>query len=431
LKQVLIISYFYPPCNLTAANRADAWAEHLINHDFYPVVLTRKWEKTIETLYDIEYPTSDGELIDENDKRKIHYLPQKSNLKARVANKFGVKRLMLVRKMMSFIELILQNVSLKFSNYNSFYEKADTILKENVNIKIVIITGNPFQLFNIGHSLKKKYPHIQWIADYRDEWTTRPNFENKLWISILNSYNQLFEKKWLKSAIFFTYPNSAYINRIESLTSKKGEVLINGFTQINSNYSPSIDKKEFLEITFSGTLYHHQNIEIFAQGFVSYMDKYPNSKLRLNFIGVSLNSGIEDKLKRLFNLHFDKLKVSSRVSTKDLEKITERTSAFIMFPIRNMPGVIPTKVFDYLTYHKPIIFCPSDGGEIDNLLTKTSLGIFLNTTDEVFNYLEKIDHDFKNNVLIEVKPNIAAISDYSRQGQVAILAKLLNDLDVN
>jgi hypothetical protein len=59
------------------------------------------------------------------------------------------------------------------------------------------------------------------------------------------------------------------------------------------------------------------------------------------------------------------------------------------------------------------------------------LGIFLNTTDEVFNYLEKIDHDFKNNVLIEVKPNIAAISDYSRQGQVAILAKLLNDLDVN
>ncbi|MFM7666825.1 MAG: glycosyl transferase family 1, partial [Bacteroidota bacterium] len=43
MKKVLIISYFFPPCNLTASNRIAGWKKHLPEFGIYPIIVTRNW----------------------------------------------------------------------------------------------------------------------------------------------------------------------------------------------------------------------------------------------------------------------------------------------------------------------------------------------------------------------------------------------------
>lgn len=47
MKKVLIISYFFPPCNLTASQRSMGWARYLREQGWDPIVVTRNWEQHI------------------------------------------------------------------------------------------------------------------------------------------------------------------------------------------------------------------------------------------------------------------------------------------------------------------------------------------------------------------------------------------------
>jgi hypothetical protein len=52
MEKILIISYFFKPCNMTAANRTTYWSENFYRYNLYPIVITRKWEKEINVLSD-------------------------------------------------------------------------------------------------------------------------------------------------------------------------------------------------------------------------------------------------------------------------------------------------------------------------------------------------------------------------------------------
>ena len=97
-------------------------------------------------------------------------MPYKGSLKDRIfeKNKKGKK---LIRKALSFKELYFQHSSIGALPYANIFKKATELIKEE-KIRNVIITGNPFECFHFGYELKKKFPSINWIADYRDDWTT-------------------------------------------------------------------------------------------------------------------------------------------------------------------------------------------------------------------------------------------------------------------
>jgi hypothetical protein len=75
MEKILIISYFFKPCNMTAANRTTYWSENFYRYNLYPIVITRKWEKEINVLSDSSHKTSIGINLDKNERRTIYYLP--------------------------------------------------------------------------------------------------------------------------------------------------------------------------------------------------------------------------------------------------------------------------------------------------------------------------------------------------------------------
>ena len=76
-----IISYFFPPCNLTASQRVASWAKYLSKSGFYPVVITRKWERHVQSFKDCHYTTTNETDIEKHDHYEVHYMPYKANLR--------------------------------------------------------------------------------------------------------------------------------------------------------------------------------------------------------------------------------------------------------------------------------------------------------------------------------------------------------------
>ena len=116
MQKVLLISYFFPPCNLTASRRIEGWVKYLHEFGYYPIVITRKWEKPIKSGKDMHFATSRGIDVIKDNHKEIHYLPYNPNFRDKIytSNKYSI-----VQKLMSFLELFFQNWNIKFCPFNN------------------------------------------------------------------------------------------------------------------------------------------------------------------------------------------------------------------------------------------------------------------------------------------------------------------------
>ncbi|NBU47545.1 MAG: glycosyltransferase, partial [Flavobacteriales bacterium] len=212
-------------------------------------------------------------------------------------------------------------------------------------------------------------------ADYRDEWNSRPSFEKKF--NIIKIVNSQFEKKWLSNVEFFTYVNDEYLERIEQFVSKKGHVIENGYNEPIPCENEVVDLKT-LSFTFLGTLYGHQEIYLTSNLLQSFQKHHPKLSLELNFIGISIQDKQVERVRKQFSW-CQELMIRERLDSSEIKPIIARTDIFLMFPIQKMKGVIPTKVYDYLPYRKPILFYPNDEGRIAEVLRKTGFNLLNNS----------------------------------------------------
>ena len=168
MKKIIIISYYFPPANFVGSDRIDAWAKNLFSHGIKPIIITRNWNLNQKNIVD---PIKNNEFkhIINND-YEIYQLPVKRSIRDKLSKYSSLK---LIQKAFTFIDLIKCNFVLSNSwNNKSFFGQAKKLIESDSEITSVIISGRPFQNFMVGARLKKKF-NIQWIPDYRDDWTTR------------------------------------------------------------------------------------------------------------------------------------------------------------------------------------------------------------------------------------------------------------------
>jgi len=405
MRKILFISYFYPPCNLTASNRVFYWAHLFAKNNFDTTVLTRHWPTQIETFDDLYLSEKFGEIQTHEDNVKVVCVDEYNSFFKKMKQRRSIKFFGL-SKLISFIDLFFSYRFLFFSQYKFFKKKAAEIIAREPNNWIVIISAGPHQMFHVGYLLKKQFPELIWIADYRDEWSSRPIFEKKF--NYLNILNRKFEKRWLSNIEFFTYVNDQYVERIEQFINKEGHVIENGYND-PIQFENLEEDLSTLSFTFLGTLYNHQEISSTSNLLHSFQKQHPKLSVKLNFVGISLQDGQVERVRHLFKW-CQELRITARLNTTELKPIIARTDIFLMFPIQNMKGVIPTKVYDYLPYRKPIMFYPNDAGKIGEILNSSNLGIIGTDQREVFLQLEQFVLNKK-----KLPNSFTNIENYSRE----------------
>lgn len=420
MKKILIISYFFPPSNITGGYRVFSWAKYLNNFGIYPVIVTRRWDKSSEQ----------GIIYEKFGEYEVYYLPYKQTLRDKIANKSYPRLIKVFGKLLTLFEIFFQNFSTRVVPYNNLYYKSISILEKDSEIKLIITSAKPFILFKFGYDLQKKF-NKPWIADYRDDWSTSQWYNLKC-NKDLYTTNKLLkyiessrERKWLSKATYFTTISNYYTKIIGEFINKPGFTVMNGYD--NDEFKKNSKETHYDEftITYNGSLYFSQQIEPFLEGLKEVINYFKGEiKIRIYFPGLS-DKKQKIRIKSILNGFETNYTITDRMIKDKIIRIQKKSHLLLMISHKGIKGVTSSKIFEYIGINKPIILFPSDNDILEKIITSTNSGYIWNTYDEIVNGLKKIISEYilDNKVLfLEQSENKEF---YSRKSQTKELADVI------
>lgn len=423
LKKVLIISYFFPPCSLTASQRVYSWAKWLNKFGYYPVIVSRKWEERLKTLKDVSIPTSPGMLHEKHDTHEVYYLPYNGNLRDKIYEKHGSNKYTKLRKALTFFELVFQFFTNKAIPYSNIYDFARKLMKEN-KFEHLIISGNPFNLFKFGFLLNKEF-NIPWTADYRDAWSTSEINDNSStpFLRFIHKLNVKFEKKWVSTAKSVTASSGPIGKSIEDLTGVKSFALYNGIAFEDFDVVENISKLDEFTITYIGTLYDGQKIEFFCEAFKKFIDQTENVKTKLLFPGLAFFGDQESRVQNALKGYEEYFECSDRIPREEILTLEKRAHLLLHVAWQGYKGVIASKIYEYIASGTKILVAPSDNGAIEEIINQSGCGVVISEEAHIIEFLNNEYQNFLNKKVEINDITQERIQAFSREKQVKILVE--------
>ena len=428
MKKVLILAYDFYPYNSIGAQRPYSWYKYFHQNNLYPVVITRHWDNEIKKPIDTIRPTQKTYKTEKTEIGETIYAPFKPNLRDKIILKYGLRKFTFFRKLLTLILNILK-YPFNIDSTKTIYNAADQFL-ENNECSMIIATGEPFILFKYASFLSKKH-HIPWVADYRDGWTTN---QSKLNLGLLEKinlkYQSFFERNYIDSVSIITTASPSYQKDLQKMFPKKRtEVIYNGYFKElidevkNTPYDTSENKT--FKISYSGTIYKHQQIEVFLDGFKKFIAPLKNCNIEINFIGLNF---FPDQKKRI--LDFDHsinkyFNFTDRVPLKASLEFLNNSDVLLLLSKKNA-NWLNAKIFDYIALEKKILFVENDLGVLEQILDDCETGVKCNNAKDVENGLKQLYYE---RVLTEKsKAKNSKKEKYSRCYQTKKLVDLIQSI---
>ena len=425
MKEVLIISYFYPPCTLTAAQRPAGWVKYLSSFGFKPIVVTGNWDVELTQPADQLRDSGKELVIETPDSFQIHYLPYRATVRDRLFNSTN-RLLKKSSKFFTFIESIGENYSNRFIPFRNMYDYSEKLIEQH-NFSALLITGNPFVQFRFGYLLNKKF-QLPWIADYRDDWTTSEIIQPKGKLArFLLSIQQYSEQKWVGSSSMISSVSAIYTARISQFVTVSGATILNGFDAL----LPKIAKEDrtTFKITYNGTLYDTQDIETFIRVVIRCIEVYREKiKIQVQFPGLAYDPCQETRVKKLISGYESFFLITARIPKSDVLILQQNSDFLLMLTHIGKKGIPSSKLYEYLSIQRPIICFPSDDDIVAETIKDTGAGIIVDTEEYLMDYLNEsiLSKLNRNEAFIEVDVN--KLSSYSQYHQVLKLSAILTEI---
>lgn len=430
MKRILILSYFFPPCNLTAAQRTYSWARYLRQFGFFPVIITRRWDVEIEKLQSLSAASKPELLHEVHEEYEVYYLPYHPNTRDKIYSRFGDKRLSFIRRLFSLCEILAQNLSSRFIPYRNIFQFAESYLESHQDISAMIVTGNPFILFKLGFQLNRKF-QIPWIADYRDAWTTSSiNRVNKgILSSWVSRWDSLFEKKWCRTASAVTSVSNPLLSGIQKFIGlKEGRVIENGFFEDEFPPQSSSSLAKPFTINHVGTLFQGQQPEIIAHAFRQFTkDKSPD-EVQLQFLGLSYFNSQDARIRSIFSGLEAFIQITPRVPREEALKIERQAHVMLHFAWKNFSGIVGSKLYEYIALGKPILICPTDDDIVDRMMNSYNLAFLCQTESDALKHLNFLFEYYRSGRFHELIPDQNFQRRFTRLEQTRKLADLLSTI---
>ena len=432
MKKVLILAYFFPPCNLPASQRAYSWAKYFYKYGYYPIIITRRWDKKINTQENLSAKSGLNIIHKKYSTYEVFYLPYKQNLRDKIYTKYGDKRFVFLRKLLSFAEILSQNITNKTIPYRNIYKFSQQYLKDNNldknKIKKIIITGNPFILYKFGYLLNKKFG-IKWVADYRDSWTTGEitNINKNFLYKLLTRTDSCFEKKWVNTASVITSVSELLTDKISDFVKVPGKVIYNGLVLEDFDKYRTLKPFNIFTISYIGTLYNGQKIEIFCDAFKKLINSTKNPKMRVLLPGLAYDKFQKQRIEHIMKGYEKYYKYSGRTDREKILEIEVKSHLLLYVAWRGYTGVIPSKIYEYIASGSYILVTPANNS-VENIINKSKCGITTNTVDETYIFLKKTYQKYLQGIKLGNDIEKNNIKQFSRELQVKKLADILDKI---
>lgn len=425
MKKALILAFDFPPYASVGGQRPYSWFRHFKENGFDPTVITRHWDEDFSDPNYFIKPSSKRE--EEEDRSKwgtIVRVPYSASFRDKLVLKYGMKKLVLFRRILSLLGSILKFVSFRFDNSSEIFRAADQCLKTE-KYDWIIATGEPFILFRYAKRLSKKHK-VKWVADYRDCWSTDNSdfnlpFFNRI---VHNLFFKNFELNIVKTVSLITTAAPAYKESISHLFPKKQiEVIYNGFdNQAFEQLEPIEQKKDVFEIAYAGTIYHNQNLEMFLQGLALFIKSNPQPNLQVVFYGLNF---FPEQKQRLINCagEISPYLVTTEKLTYEQTMQNLQKAHLLLLLSQKGHSKLRAKVFDYLALNRKILLVENDYAILENIMDKCNGGIKCAYAEEVKLNLDNHYREFQ--ATGKVLHQSIDFQKYSRKQQAKVMAEVL------
>ncbi|MDC6405799.1 MULTISPECIES: glycosyltransferase family 4 protein [Maribacter] len=413
MKRVLVITYYWPPAGGPGVQRWLKFVTYFRDFGVEPVVYIPK---------NPHYPLKDASLLDEVPKDiKI--------IENTIFEPYGLSKLISGRKTKRISsgviseknQSVLERVMLWIRG-NLFIPDArkfwvnpsvkflEPILKKE-GIETIITTGPPHSVHLIGLKLKEQLG-LQWIADFRDPWTTIGYHKKlKLTTSGQKKHKEL-ERKVLNTADKIVVTSKTTKQEFQGLTPKPIKLITNGFDMGERKPVTLVDKFAIAHIGSMLTKRNPRNLWKVLGELVRENIGFKES-LQLNFVGV-VGQDTLDSLNE-FGLH-EFVNIIGYVPHEEavLYQLKSQVLLLVEIDSEETKGIIPGKFFEYVSSGRPILGIGPVNWEVAEMITETASGKVFNYTQE--SELKKVllnwFQQFQNNSL---KSSATNIERYSRR----------------
>ncbi len=379
MRKVLVITYRFPPSGKVGALRSRGIARYLPEFGWKPVFI-------VPVLFG--KPESSFTLIETHP-------PYRKMLKY-YFDREGKKRLKnillplppLYKRAYSFMRGAVDFPD-NMAGWFPFAEKAarDTIITER--IKHMITISGPMSCHLTGLSIKKQFPEIFWLADYRDPWTIHENG------SALKRLEKKMERNVISSvdAISIVTPQWAEEYR-RFFPGKKVYTIPNGFDTCEINTGDSKLADEFT-ITHTGELYRgDMTPEPLFIALSELMRENKVSSFSLKFFG-SKQKWLIPMAKKYGIRNF--VHYYGRIERNEILAMQKESHVLFLPEIRflNGKGRLTAKIYEYLAAMRPVIYTGKEDTAIAHFLNETQAGFTCPNVETAKNVLLQLYSQWK------------------------------------
>ncbi|MCE5286202.1 MAG: glycosyltransferase [Pelosinus sp.] len=416
MKNVLIISYHYPPVNNIAARRYGYMVKQLEKCGWTPWIITTN---------------SVGALPDSLPQNRVirigeHFQTSENIDKCKIsktANEMsGWPRL--VHAMLSTCNFRLRIIDRYiFIWYKDVWENYKKIQQVLPKIDLVVATFDPASALWLGRKFAKLYD-VPWIADYRDLAALHPlnrsNFAKFVDVQI--------EKRLLSSVSRLVTVSESLAGMLSSAYQKKCDVIYNGWDSRewpqDSKYLPTAQIPKSVYIYYAGRFYDHQmeSVKILLLA----LKQVGKVKLVIRSLGPVF---LENKITELIDVldvhslvvmlpscdpqtvYYEAQHSMANVIVEDLATDDEWSK-----------GTLTGKLFTLLPLQSPLICIARPDSDMKIILERTNKGSLVSSVEELVRCLEQILS------ATGFKPVETAINEFSRRAQAEKMAAVFDEV---
>jgi glycosyltransferase involved in cell wall biosynthesis len=294
-------------------------------------------------------------------------------------------------------------------------------IQEN-NIETIITTGPPHSLHLIGLDLKKQL-NINWIADFRDPWTTIGYHKELKLSKWASAKHKSLEKEVLTTCdtILVTSPTTK--SEFERITNQLIEVITNGYDVEKIEKKPLDDAFTLAHI---GSFLSERNPQILWESLSELIQE--NEAFANHFKLKLIGAVSKEVIQSISDFNLDSFVQNLGYVSHEEALIHQRSSQVLLLieiDSDDTKCIIPGKLFEYMVSERPILAIGPKNSDFENIIKQTNTGVF-------YQYNEK--NELKSQILSyfnqyldkKLKVNAVGLQQYSRKSLTEKLANTIS-----
>lgn len=419
LKNVLIISYYWPPSGGPGVQRVLKFCKYLPQYGWNPIVLTVK---------DGEFPVTD--ISFESDSKSVQAIKVKGISFYSLFKKIVGKQKLpthqlspglndsLITRFSRWIRYNLIIPDGRIGWYWSAVKRGKQIVSEK-NIDLIFSSGPPQTVHLIGRSIAKK-TDTAWVADFRDPWTDRFYYYENPRNRVITFLDKYLEKKVLKDCDYLVTVSKGFFSLLNNNwgIDHKSEIIYNGYDIDDFKYvSKEYDSNDRIIISHIGSLSKSQ----IPKGLFNSVRVY-NQLNKKKSISIKLIGSVHSSIKHFVDINNlnEFLSYKSYVNHDlAIKEMVQSKFLFLVIPdLSNNEGIIPGKLFEYFASRTNIILIGNKNSDAAKLMKDLGYYFFYDINENI-NFNDIIDHHCDDSI------NIKA---FSRSEQTKQLSEIFDKI---